>query len=146
MDDIYMLADTIIFNRIGGNLKAARLKQNITRQNLADAADISLFSLKKIEKGEIGSFNSLLRVLRTLGKFDVFQPLVDEEQLSPSEYYELVHSIKTKHQRKRASKQIPPKSINLLCSSNHDKCRYSQYDAWITMEQYYYRIESQKQL
>ena len=39
---------------------------------------------QKIEKGEIGSFDSLLRVLRTLGKLDVFQPLVDEEQLSPS--------------------------------------------------------------
>ena len=84
MDNIYMLADTIIFNRIGGNLKAARLKQNITQQSLADAADMSLSSLKKIEKGEIGSFDSLLRVLRTLGKLDVLQPLVDEEQLSPS--------------------------------------------------------------
>ncbi len=81
MDDIYMLSDTIIFSRIGSNLKAARLKQNITQQSLADAADISLSSLKKIEKGEIGSFDSLLRVLRTLGKLDVFQPLVDEEQL-----------------------------------------------------------------
>ena len=50
MDDIYMLADTFIFNRIGDTLKAARLKQNITQQSLADAADISLSSLKKIEK------------------------------------------------------------------------------------------------
>ena len=104
MDDIYMLADIIIFNRIAGNLKAARLKQNITQQSLADAADISLSSLKKIEKGEIGSFNSLLRVLRTLGKLDVLQPLVEEEQLSPSEYYKLVHSIKSRRQRKRASR------------------------------------------
>ena len=109
MDDIYMLSDTIIFNRIGSNLKAARLKQNITQQSLADAADISLSSLKKIEKGEIGSFASLLRVLRTLGKRDVCQPLVDEDQLSPSEYYERVHSIKAKHQRKRASRQFNPR-------------------------------------
>ena len=79
MDDIYMLADTIIFNRIGGNLKTARLKQNFTQHSLADAADISLSSLKKIEKGEIGSFNSLLRVLRTLRKLNVLQPLVEEE-------------------------------------------------------------------
>ena len=83
MDDIYMLAYTIIFNRIGGNLKAARLKQNITQQSLAGAADISLSSLKKIANGEIGSFDSLLRVLWTLGKLNVFQPLVKEEQLSP---------------------------------------------------------------
>ena len=104
MDDIYMLADTTILNRIGNKLKATRLKQNITQQSLADSAGVSLSSLKKIEKGEIGSFDSLLRVLRTLGKLDVLQPLVDEEQLSPSEYYELVQSIKTKHQRKRASR------------------------------------------
>ena len=44
MDDIYMLADTIIFNRVSGNLKAARLKQNITRQSLADAANLSFLS------------------------------------------------------------------------------------------------------
>lgn len=111
MDDIYMLADSIILNRIGSHLKAVRLRQNITQQSLADAAGVSLSSLKKIEKGEIGSFDSLLRVLRTLGKLDMLQPLVDEEQLSPSpsEYYELVHSIKAKHQRKRASRQFNPR-------------------------------------
>ena len=38
-------------------------------------------SLLLCSKGEIGSFDSLLRVLRTLGKLNVFQPLVDEEQL-----------------------------------------------------------------
>ena len=109
MDDIYMLADATILNRIGNKLKATRLKQNITQQSLADAAGVSLSSLKKIEKGDIGSFDSLLRVLRTLGKLDVFQPLVDEEQLSPSEYYELVQSIKAKHQRKRASRTYKSK-------------------------------------
>ena len=106
MDDIYMLADAIILNRIGNKLKATRLKQNITQQSLADSAGVSLSSLKKIEKGEIGSFDSFLRVLRTLGKLDVFQPLVDEEQLSPSEYYELVQSKTAKHQRQRAVGRI----------------------------------------
>jgi len=102
MDDIYMLADAIIRNRIGNHLKSLRLKQNITQESLADAADVSLSSLKKIEKGEIGSFDSLLRMLRTLGELDVLQPLVDEEQLSPSEYYELAQSKAAKHQRQRA--------------------------------------------
>ena len=102
MDDIYMLADTTILDRMGNKLKATRLKQNITQQSLADAAGVSLSSLKKIEKGEIGSFDSFLRVLRTLGKLEVLQPLVDEDQLSPSEYYKLVQSNAAKHQRQRA--------------------------------------------
>ena len=106
MDDIYMLADASILTRIGSRLKADRLKQNITQQSLAETAGISLSSLKKIEKGEIGSFDSLLRVLRTLGKLDVLQPLVEEEQLSPSEYYELVHSANAKHERKRAAGKL----------------------------------------
>ena len=105
MDDIYMLSDTMICERIGGRLKQARLKQNITQQSLAEAAGVSLSSLKKIEKGEIGSFDSLLRVVRTLGLLDVLLPLVEEEQLSPNEYYALVHATQTKT-RKRAAKKL----------------------------------------
>lgn len=101
MNDIYMLSDTSIIERIGDRLKQTRLKQNITQQSLADDANVSLSSIKMIEKGEIGSFDSLLRVLRTLGLLNVLQPLVDEEQLSPSEYYNLVHS-QDKKNRKRA--------------------------------------------
>ena len=96
-----MLADAILLQKIGDRLKSVRLKQNITQQSLAEAANVSLSTIKKIEKGEIGSFDSLLRALRTLGKLDVLQPLVEEEQLSPSEYYELVQKAGA-HQRKRA--------------------------------------------
>lgn len=105
MDDIYMLADPIILERIGSHLKQNRLKQNVTQQSLAEAAGVSLSSIKNIEKGEIRSFDALLRVLRTLGKLDVLQPLVDEEQMSPSEYYEFVHS-QGRHQRKRAAGRL----------------------------------------
>ena len=101
-----MLADVAILGRIGAHLKDARLRQNITQQSLAEASGVSLSSLKKIEKGEIGSFDSFIRVLRTLGKLDVLQPLVDEEQLSPSEYYELVQSSAAKRQRKRAAGRV----------------------------------------
>lgn len=107
MNNIYMLADTVIFKKIGSRLKQVRLKQNITQQSLADAAEVSLSSVKKIENGEIGSFDSLLRVMRTLGMLDLFQPLVEDEQLSPSEYYDLVHSSKTKT-RKRAVGKLKP--------------------------------------
>ena len=102
MEGIYMLSDGMIQSKIGERLKAVRLKQNITQQDLAEESGVSLSSVKKIEKGEIGSFDSFLRVLRTLGKLDVLLPLVEEEQLSPSEYYELVNKA-SKAQRKRAA-------------------------------------------
>lgn len=102
MESVYMLADEMILHRIGERLKEVRLKQNITQQHLAEESGVSLSSVKKIENGEIRSFDSFLRLLRTLGKLDVLQPLLDEEQMSPSEYYELVHKS-TSHQRKRAT-------------------------------------------
>jgi len=106
MDDVYMLADSVILNRIGTHLRSVRLRQNITQQSLADAADVSLSSLKKIEKGEIRSFDSFLRILRTLGKLDVLKPLIDEEPISPSEYYELVQSVAARHKRQRAAGRL----------------------------------------
>ena len=102
MESVYMLADEMILHRIGERLKEVRLKQNITQQRLAEESEVSLSTVKKIENGEIRSFDSFLRLLRTLGKLDVLQPLLDEEQMSPSEYYELVHKS-TSHQRKRAT-------------------------------------------
>jgi len=42
MDNIYMLTDMVILTRIGEKLKAVRLKQNITQQSLAEAANVSL--------------------------------------------------------------------------------------------------------
>jgi len=104
MGDIYMLTDLAIATRIGANIRATRLKQNITQQDLAEESGVSLSSIKKIEKGEIGTFDTLLRVLRTLGRLDVLTPLVEEEQLSPNEYYNLVHDAEKK-QRKRAAKK-----------------------------------------
>lgn len=105
MEDVYMLSDVMIATKIGENLKASRLKQNISQKSLAMETGLSLSSVKKIEKGEIGSFDSLLRVLRVLGKLDVMQTLVKEEPLSPSAYYEMVRTTGA-HLRKRAARKV----------------------------------------
>ena len=105
MENVYILNDAAIFSRIGNHLRQARLKQNITQQSLADAANVSLSSIRKIENGKIGSFDALVRIMRILGMLEVLQPLIDEEQMSPNEYYDLVNSSK-KRQRKRAVGKI----------------------------------------
>lgn len=101
--NIYSLTDSVIQQKIGDRLKSLRLRQNITQSNLAVESQVSLSSIKKIERGEIGSFDTFIRLLRTLGKLDVLQPLVEEEQMSPNEYYEFVNYSKKKV-RKRATK------------------------------------------
>lgn len=101
--NIYSLTDTLIQQRIGDKIKTLRLRQNITQLNLASDAQVSLSSVKKIEKGQIGSFDSLIRVLRVLGKLDVLQQLVEEEEMSPNEYYEFVNSTKRKSRQRATS-------------------------------------------
>lgn len=100
-----MLSDAEITKRISEKLKELRLKQNITRQDVSASSGVSMSSIVRMEDGEIKSFESFLRILRTLGKIDILLPLLEEEELSPNEYFKLVNSAKAK-QRKRASKSI----------------------------------------
>lgn len=98
-----MLSDAEITKRISERLKELRLKQNISRQDLSISSGVSMSSIVRMEDGEIKSFESFLKLLRTLGKIDVLFPLIEDEPISPNEYYRLVHSA-AKKQRKRASK------------------------------------------
>lgn len=105
MNDIYTLSDNQLCKLIGEKIKSIRLKRNITQQSLAEASSISLSSVKKIEKGEIGAFDTLLRILRTLGMLESISSLFEEDQLSPSEYYDMVNKAK-KNTRKRAAGKL----------------------------------------
>lgn len=103
LDNIYMLTDIEICDRIGVKIKTVRLKQNMSQEELADKSGVSISTIKRMEEGEVKTLESLIRILRTLGKLDIFIPLVNEEQLSPNEYYELA-SKANKFVRKRAAK------------------------------------------
>lgn len=105
MEDIFALSDTQIQKRIGEKVKNSRLRQNITQSSLAKAAVLSLSSVKKIESGDICSFDSLLRVLRILGMLDRLSSLIEEDGLSPNEYFAMVTSAR-KHERKRAAGKV----------------------------------------
>lgn len=105
LDNIYILTDIELCSRIAAKIKTVRLKQNMSQAELADKSGVSISTIKRMEDGEVKNFESLIRVLRTLGKLDIFVPLVEEEQLSPNEYYELASKAnKPKRKRKRASK------------------------------------------
>ena len=100
LDNIYILTDTELCNRIAAKIKTVRLKQNISQAELADKSGVSISTIKRMEDGEVKNFESLIRVLRTLGKLDIFVPLVEEEQLSPNEYYELAPKVTQKRIRR----------------------------------------------
>ncbi len=106
MEDVYSLSDVQIQKKIGEKIKAARLKQNITQDSLAKSASISRSSVQKVESGEIKSFDTFIRILRTLEMLDEIYHLCEEEQLSPSEYYDWVNSSKKAKRRRAVGRRL----------------------------------------
>ena len=103
LNNIYILTDTELCKKIAGKIKTVRLKQNMSQAELADKSGVSISTIKRMEDGEVKNFESLIRVLRTLGKLDFFVLPIEEERLSPYEYYELANKA-NKPWRKGASK------------------------------------------
>ncbi|MGM9868625.1 MAG: helix-turn-helix domain-containing protein [Sodaliphilus sp.] len=104
MENFIMLSDTEITKRISKKLKWLRLKQNISRRALSHDSGVSVSSIARMEDGEIKSFESFIRILRMLGKLHILQPLVEDEPISPIEYFNMMQAAKPKKQRQRASK------------------------------------------
>lgn len=113
MYNIYMLSDTDITNKISARLKELRLKQNISRQDLSISSGVSMSSIVRMEEGEIKSFESFIRILRTLGKIDILLPLVEEEEISPNEYFKMMQSTQKKTRRRASKSKLATKQEEL---------------------------------
>ena len=59
LDNIYILTDTELCNRIAAKIKTVRLKQNMSQAELADKSGVSISTIKRMEDGEVKNFESL---------------------------------------------------------------------------------------
>ena len=100
-ENIYFLDDNQILFRCGERIKQWRLKQNVSQSALASRAGISLSSVQKVERGEPVSIAVFMKVLRHLRKLEIFSVFLEEERLTPSEYFRMQEKVKI---RRRASK------------------------------------------
>lgn len=80
--DLYAMTDKAICAEIGSRIKALRLRRNLTQQQLADAAAVSLNVVKALEKGK-GKLSSLVAVLRELEALDGLDQFIPEPEISP---------------------------------------------------------------
>ncbi len=51
LDNIYILTDTELCNRIAAKIKTVRLKQNMSQAELADKSGVSISTIKRMEDG-----------------------------------------------------------------------------------------------
>src|SRR5437762_6123192 len=84
---------------LGHQIRALRLRQNIDQRQLADQAGIALNALKHLETGKGATLSSLVKVLRALNRVEWLRALAPSVSISP------VQMLKTKTQRRRASKR-----------------------------------------
>ena len=86
MIDTYGLSDIVILQKIGSQIKQARIEQDITQKELSRMAGVSMFSISSIENGSNTSILTLIQILRVLNRFDFLEPL--HKEISPMSYYD----------------------------------------------------------
>ncbi|MFH1215486.1 MAG: helix-turn-helix domain-containing protein [Pseudomonadota bacterium] len=78
----YEMTDKAIEAEIGMRIKSLRLRKNLTQQQVAEAAAVSLNVIKALESGK-GKLSSLISVLRELGALDELDRFIQDQVVSP---------------------------------------------------------------
>jgi transcriptional regulator with XRE-family HTH domain len=82
---------------LGRQVRALRLRQNLSQQELADRADIALNAVKNLEGGKGATVRTLVQALRILNRADWLGALAPAVSISP------VQMLEAKAPRQRAS-------------------------------------------
>lgn len=93
--NFYAMTDKGIGAEIGSRIKSLRLRKNMTQQQTAEAAGLSLNSIKALESGK-GKLSSLIAVMRELGALDSLDAFIPDIPVSP---LQLARTQRKKRQR-----------------------------------------------
>ena len=75
--------DSEILRELGARLRAYRIQQELTVEELAARAGLSALTLLKAEQGGNPTLRTLLRVLRALGRIDLAESMLPAPPASP---------------------------------------------------------------
>lgn len=104
MSDLYTTDE--LEASLGAQIRAERLRKNMTMQALARASGISVQTLRSLEEGSGGRVESLIRVTRALGRTSWLESFRPSVAISP------MQMLKGTRVRLRASKSVSSKSQN----------------------------------
>ena len=82
-NNIHQSSDNQLIDIIGQFVKHHRLQQNLSQQQVADAANISRSTLSLLERGETVNLTTLIQVLRVLDLLHVLNTFQIKKQISP---------------------------------------------------------------
>ena len=96
---ILLSTDKEILNLFSKRLKDARLRKNMTQENLAKRSGIGLASIARFESGENISLLNFIKIVKALGLIQDFSELFVHKNLSIAQL-EKIYAVSD---RKRAS-------------------------------------------
>jgi transcriptional regulator with XRE-family HTH domain len=76
-------SDAAVLAELGARLTQARLRRNLTQQQLATAAGVAKRTIERIEAGQSNQFSNFIRVLRVLDAVEGLNALLPEPPPSP---------------------------------------------------------------
>lgn len=77
------MSNSAILSKIGGRIKEARIRKNITQAELAVAVGVTPLTVANIENGKSVSSLTLIGVFRALDLLENLEQLVPEPKISP---------------------------------------------------------------
>jgi transcriptional regulator with XRE-family HTH domain len=103
------ITDAALLQLIGERLARLRLAKNLTQQQLAEQAGLSLRTVQRLELGETATqLSGFIRVCRVLGIVAGLDALLPAQTASPMEQLAQLAQLKRAgHTRKRASSRKP---------------------------------------
>ena len=75
--EFYTLSDKGIAQELGHRIKALRLRKNITQEQLAESATLSVNAIKSLESGR-GKLSTLIAVLHELRALDQLENFIPD--------------------------------------------------------------------
>ncbi len=81
--NIYGKSDLQYIKEIGNFVRASRIEQNKTQDQLATEAGVNRATVSQLEKGQSVNLLSLIHLLRALKLLDVFLRMDTKPQISP---------------------------------------------------------------
>lgn len=80
--NFYSMTDKGIGAEMGHRIRSLRLRKNLTQQQVANRAALSLNAIKSLESGK-GKLLTIIAVLRELGALDALDNFIPEPAISP---------------------------------------------------------------
>ncbi len=88
---------------LGEQLRAQRLRMNLTLEEVAKSAGVSINAVRRLEAGDGSSLSSFVSVLKVLGRADWLSTLKPAVTINP------LDMLRQRGPRQRARKPQPPK-------------------------------------